>query len=414
MTFLPIVERELRVAARRRATYWSRLVMALVAIILGAGVLLANLGAPQSTLGNFVFTALAVLALIYCLSSGRRSTADCLSEEKREGTLGLLFLTDLNGYDVVLGKLVATSLNAFYGLLAVFPVIAIPLLLGGITNGEFWRLVLVLLNTFLFSLAVGIFSSALTHDARRAMALNFALIFAFTAALPGCALAVNLSSGVTFSPACFFTSPIFCFWQSFELHYRVDRHSFWWSLGVIHGLTWLLLIQASRIVPRSWQDRPLPMPRTAKAPRQSLWQTWNYGHAIHHAAYRKKLLDVNAFYWLAARARLKPLHVWTFLILIGGWWGYVHFLANGTVTDFVDITMALLLNSTLKLWLTLEAGHRLAEDKKIGSLELILSTPLDARDIVRGQMLALRRQFFLPTLAVILIALYLLADAREA
>ena len=31
-----------------------------------------------------------------------RNTADSLSAEKREGTLGLLFLTDLRGYDVVL------------------------------------------------------------------------------------------------------------------------------------------------------------------------------------------------------------------------------------------------------------------------------------------------------------------------
>ena len=66
--------------------------------------------------------------MIYCLFSGRISTADCLSEEKREGTLGLLFLTDLKGYDVVLGKLAATSVSAFYGLLAALPVLAVPVL----------------------------------------------------------------------------------------------------------------------------------------------------------------------------------------------------------------------------------------------------------------------------------------------
>jgi hypothetical protein len=59
-------------------------------------------------------------------------TADCISSEKREGTLGLLFLTDLKGYSVILGKMLATSLNSFYALTAIFPVLAIPLLLGGI------------------------------------------------------------------------------------------------------------------------------------------------------------------------------------------------------------------------------------------------------------------------------------------
>ena len=38
----------------------------------------------------------------------------------------------------------------------MLPVLAIPLLMGGVTNGEFWRTVLVLVNTFLFSLTIGL------------------------------------------------------------------------------------------------------------------------------------------------------------------------------------------------------------------------------------------------------------------
>ena len=36
--------------------------------------------------------------------------------------LGLLFLTDLRGHDIVLGKLAATSLRAVFGLVAIVPV----------------------------------------------------------------------------------------------------------------------------------------------------------------------------------------------------------------------------------------------------------------------------------------------------
>ena len=67
-----------------------------------------------------------------------------MSEEKREGTLGLLFLTDLRGFDVVLGKLVACSLRGAYGLVAALPVIGLALLMGGVTGFELWRLALVL------------------------------------------------------------------------------------------------------------------------------------------------------------------------------------------------------------------------------------------------------------------------------
>src|SRR6185295_17312104 len=92
-------------------------------------------------------------------------------EEKREGTLGLLFLTDLKGYDIVFGKIVATSLNVVYGMLALFPIMAIPLLAGGVTGAEFWRVVMVALNNLFFSLAVGLFCSALSRDERKAMIL---------------------------------------------------------------------------------------------------------------------------------------------------------------------------------------------------------------------------------------------------
>ena len=186
MTVLPIVERELRLAARRGVTYWTRLGVASTAILVGAVVFLLTFGLPPAQTGRYIFQWLAGLLLVYCLAYGRHSTADCLSQEKREGTLGLLFLTDLKGHDVVLGKLVATSVRGFYGLLAVFPVLAAPLLLGGITSGEFWRVVLVLMDTFLLSLAIGMLGSALSRDLRRAMAANLTLLLLIMAIPPAC------------------------------------------------------------------------------------------------------------------------------------------------------------------------------------------------------------------------------------
>src|SRR5262249_40853198 len=160
------------------------------------------------------------LALLYCLAAGRRSTADCLSEEKREGTLGLLFLTSLKGHDVILGKLAATSLNSFFCLLAIFPVLAVPLLMGGITNGEFWRMVLVLVNPFLFSLAVGIFSSTLSQNSRRAMGANFLWFLLFAFALPALELAIAyFRSSRSFRPELLMCCPVYSFYLTFAARY---------------------------------------------------------------------------------------------------------------------------------------------------------------------------------------------------
>src|SRR5437588_5065062 len=184
MTFLPIVARELRVASRRRSTYWIRTGAALLIIVVGVWSFLMMRHQAEREIAMVLFGILTGSAVLYCALSGIWSTADSLSEEKREGTLGLLFLTDLKGYDVVLGKLVATSLGVFYGVLAVVPVLAVPLLMGGVTLGEFGRMALVCVNTLFFSVALGMWSSSISRSALKAMILTLLLLLVVTALLP--------------------------------------------------------------------------------------------------------------------------------------------------------------------------------------------------------------------------------------
>src|SRR5437660_11121606 len=141
MTFLPVVQRELREAARRKSTFRIRCWTAVIAM---AGSFCALpfiwLNGAARNGGEPLFTLLSSYAFGLCSLAGVFLTADALSEEKREGTLGLLFLTDLHGYDVVLGKFIGRSLNAVYGLLALLPITALPLLLGGVTGPEYGRM----------------------------------------------------------------------------------------------------------------------------------------------------------------------------------------------------------------------------------------------------------------------------------
>ena len=157
MNYLPIADRELRVAVRKRSTFWLRVAAALTGLVIGGGCLVLSklFGANSVSLGSVLFSTLTWLCLVAGLSAGLFFTADCLSEEKREGTLGLLFLTDLRGYDVALGKLLATSLRCFYALLAVLPILAITLLMGGVTGAQYWKATLALVNALFVSLSAG-------------------------------------------------------------------------------------------------------------------------------------------------------------------------------------------------------------------------------------------------------------------
>ncbi len=409
MTFLPIVARELRVASRRRGTYWSRSVMAMVAIVLGFIVYFNVQGSPPHEAGQALFYVISYMAFVFCLATGVRSTADCLSEEKREGTLGLLFLTDLKGYDVVGGKLVATSLNAFYGLTAIFPVLAIPLLMGGITHGEFWRMALVLANTFLFSLAIGMFMSSINKFPRKAMAGTLILVLFFSI---GLLILQNWIHSRQAGRIFNLFNPGYAMTLVSDAQYVKMASDFWWSFGIIHGLCWAFLLLASLIVPRSWQDNP---PGAKMARLRDNWHRVSFGDAAIRLAFRRRLLDINAFFWLAARARLKPIHVWvSFGALAGLWiWGA---MANRSdwFSGGIYVATGIVLTTTLKIWIASEAGRRLGEDRKIGALELLLSTPLSVRDILRGQMLALRRQFLAPLVTVLIVeCVFLVASLRQ-
>jgi ABC-type Na+ efflux pump permease subunit len=64
---------------------------------------------------------------------------------------------------------------------------------------------------------------------------------------------------------------------------------------------------------------------------------------------------------------------------------------------------ALVLNGLLRFWFANEAARQLTEERRAGTLELLLSTPLEVRDILRGQWLALVRQFLGPVLLVLVV-----------
>jgi hypothetical protein len=163
-----------------------------------------------------------------------------LSREKREGTIGLLFLTDLRGYDVVFGKLAGTSLNSVYSLLAIFPPLAVSLTLGGVTGGEFWRLTLLLVNTLFLSLSVGMCVSAVSLSERKAWLATLGLL----AGITGVPL---LLPDWLLGPAAklFYFSPVLAFKGMFDLSYQMDASRYWSSLAGSHALGWILMGMAT-------------------------------------------------------------------------------------------------------------------------------------------------------------------------
>jgi len=119
MRFLSVADRELRSAARHKATYRTRWLTAALFFGLLVWLLWAFNGFTNRRAGPDIFKVFSVLILLYCLFLGATRTADCLSVERREGTLGLLFLTNLNSAEIIAGKLCSTALASVYALTSV-------------------------------------------------------------------------------------------------------------------------------------------------------------------------------------------------------------------------------------------------------------------------------------------------------
>ncbi len=408
MTFLPIVERELRVAARRKNTFWTRMAVALGAVLIAGWALLTTRFLPVPVnAGTMLFSSLSGLAFVYCLLGGILKTTDCLSEEKREGTLGLLFLTDLSGHDVVLGKMAATSLNWAYGLLAAFPILATSLLLGGVTVGEFWRTILALVNLLFVALAAGMFVSSISRHERKAVVgtvLALFLLFYVPTWLGKWRQSATHAKEV--SPVLLTFSPGRPFSTASDGMYVRRANQYWSSLLVSNLVGWGLLGLAGYSIRRTWQEKAM----SARAFRwEELRRRWRFGKPRVREAFRRRLLAINPFFWLASRELRAPLMVTgsqlavCVLIL---WTILAEPSSRGNA--FTCIYFAATLQGLLKGCVAGAACRRFVDDRRSGTLEHVLVTPLSVREILRGQWQALRRQHLGPIFVVLLFDLCVL------
>jgi ABC-type transport system involved in cytochrome c biogenesis permease component len=398
MSFLPIVERELRVASRRKSTFRIRDWTALFAMgVTFLFLIFAALSQSRGS-GRMMFRILTGFAAALSLVTGVLLTSDCLSVEKREGTLGLLFLSNLKGYDVVFGKFAARSLNAFYGLLALLPILAISLLLGGLTGGEFWRAALALVNGLFFAMTAGICVSSLAVDSRTALSGTIFLLVLFVGGLP---TLVAVNSWVTLPRAILWFqrfSPSAPFIYANEMRYLASPNLYWSALAASHLVGWLFLLSASWLLPQSWQQRfGGAMGANAFFSRRS--------NPKKRAWLRARLLPRNPILWLLGDEPVMQIAVWC---LVGLW-------AAILLTLCLGLTMGQLRPSSslgfywcakavafiFKMLLAAQACRFFAESRRNGALELLGTTPLHSRDLVHGQWLALRRIFLVPLLVLV-------------
>ncbi len=409
MTLLPVVRRELSVAARQHHTFWGRSGAALVAMVIGGWIFLLERASAFAGLGMVIFSALSGLCFFYCIVAGLTHSSDCISAEKRDGTLGLLFLTDLRSYDIVLGKLAASSISALYRVMAVLPVIAIGLLMGGVTPWEYGRMVCVLLVTLGFSLGAGLLASVFSVESKRAAGLAFLLVLCGSGLVP---LIYLISSWRLKSRSLLdgemaqilerlfmWESPVVAFFSSFSAFSPANRWMFFPSLLWTFGLGLLFLGVACIRLPTCWQENGVETWRGRWFGRLTRW--WHGGDAGLQTR-RTVLLELSPICWLNERRFSRSTAVWWMIGL-----ACLAFLGLGRQVGFRDVTLSMLgsmvVHAILKFWIASEAPRRFADDRRSGALELYLCTTMSTGQLIAGQLRSLLRQFLGPILFVLMV-----------
>jgi ABC-type transport system involved in multi-copper enzyme maturation permease subunit len=414
MRFLSVADRELRSAARQKATYRARWITAALFLALLAWLLWVFQAFRNQWAVLQVFKVFSVLAFLYCLFLSAARTADCISVERREGTLGLLFLTNLNSAEIIAGKLCSSALSAVYSLMAIFPMLALPLLMGGVTFGLFGRTVLALLTGMLSALAAGFLASVVCKRQFTAVALALGLTLLLSGGMLLAAASLD-----SYPPTKFLSSWLAPFSPLYTLlaadTSRVSSPNlFWPSVATITVFSFGCLGLTTFVLARTWRDRP----KTVRPwHRLKLGQQTERPPSAKRLALRRRLLTINPVFWLASRQRVSAPVFMVLAVVVTLVTVYVAAPYLGRVMGpgaarpvlgywFAWLWAGLGLHALVLYYAATTASQRLAEDKQAGALELILSTPTSERTLSRGLWLAYWRNMFFPALLVVLVHVF--------
>jgi hypothetical protein len=384
--FLPVASREASVAARKLFSYDFRSIIAAIFAL----VAFRRLFAPNwVSAGPPLLETLGLMGFIYATCGGAFKTFDALSREKREGTLGLLLLTDLKPFQILVGKLLSASALTVFGLLAFLPILSMPMLVGGVVFDQVVRLAVSLVAAILLSMSWGLYISAAARNYVSALggAATLVMIFAFLPLDLAARLDPSLDTFSLETLVCHFTPAL-----PFKLAFTVnpDLVQFFWPsilCNVTLALAWVsaaIIILPSRCHEGSAKSKFIERLRRR-------FHELRYGSSACRRQIRRVLLDRNPLFWLANRDRVSSVGL---TALCGG------ILLVGYFFSISE--PALLIASLVVLFRMAHASsHGISEDQKNGALELVLSTTIPAPEILDGLNRAMLRRFVAPVALVV-------------
>jgi ABC-type transport system involved in multi-copper enzyme maturation permease subunit len=415
MIVLPIIERELRAQSRLGFTYGLR-VLGAAALLLVSLLFTISFGLPADR-GGELFGCLNCTLFISIWALVPILAADCLSRERREGTLGLLFMTPLKAGDIVLAKGLVHGLRALTLWLAALPIMTIPFLLGGVGWNEGLVSVLVNFSAICWALSAGLLASSLAKSWLRAQiiawllggcfAFGFIFLTGFTlVSLAGPSLSLPYWSvpyqritvpSDQILPAGFFGATDFGGWWAGIFNSTTGtKPVLLFSESLMAILSVLMLVFAIGFAAwrlrRVWQEEPKSARRLWLEQKLCTPVIW----ADFLRRWMRRKLDRNPIGWLEQRTWSGRLVMWSwFAVMITFYSAALGGRSNLRMLDSLESLMAWL----LLISMAASAAGSFQRERENGVMELLLVSPMTAGQIIGGRLRGLWGQF-LPAAAL--------------
>ncbi len=407
----PVLQREMREGARRPVNHRLRFCGAGVGTLLFWAIISGQDESGSQMGGQLLggFHAL-LLGLIFFVVPAL--TADCISREKRDGTLGLLFLTPMSAGGIIAGKTLALALRAITLWLALLPLLSIPFLAGGVTWFDALSALSLEFCAAVLCITAGFLASTLARDRNMAFVLAyffsaiFLVLFSelFGILLLGCWRGIafirqegfgSMSGETLIILAGLFKLTGFPGWNYLATFSpALGKIWLWLCLGsplVVLSIFFVVSRFAAARIEHSWQDK-VPSARRESLIRRYCTPFWQ--KRFQRRMHRK--LDWNPVAWLQAyswKARLSKWYLCMAFLLA------LYPVRSASDENFDLALEALLL--VLAGFYTFAGVNGFLEEKRSGALELLLVTPLSATKIILGRAWGLWTQF-LPASLVLL------------
>jgi ABC-type transport system involved in multi-copper enzyme maturation permease subunit len=467
MSILPVIIRELRAQSRQPLTHWLR-VAGGISVVGGIGAALwsvreityhatglatmAPFAGPArnqfQTFGTTLFSKMNLFIFTAIWLFVPLASADALSRERREGTLPLLYLTELRSLGIVVGKSFVHMLRAASLFLTMAPWLMLPLVFGGVELRDLAMALLLDFTAVLLAQAAGLLASTIPRDWLKSVIL--AELFALCLLL-----SMFVVHGVVLSRAISSATPAglrpgtVAFWRSgfgalyqftgagwsgggilartsslFELtttgSFRASDENSWFYRRFSNETAWqqiwmtlpapgikawfrgvagmvlgavIVLLAATWVgawrIEKSWRETP--MDTSASELRQRYFVP-QFGVD----SFKRRLsraLTANPIGWLQHYSTSARLVKWGWCLFII----VVEIIFTPNSDDLYEAQGGL--GFLLLLGLTFSATASFRQELETGAFELLLVTPLRERQIIVGRLRGLWRQF-LPAILV--------------